>query len=642
MTLPIWVDIEAAERSAAVMARNLTGSSQSWASLFTHAQAVLTSRTDSLYTEPDDTYDYEEWKDLMAAARVLDLSATKYGISDLEGRKDAAVLSACAFGMSGSAVSATAVIQNHNLLDFDLSQGELTTLAISSPSLIPNILPRLHERTKLYECIRIIQRFLETGDEVQHDIATKLLQEATYEETEVWEGYVLRMSRLSLIHIGRLATAKVMQPYKPEFPAGYLDKLVKSVPLLLPSQYTAVNKQKVVASDQNLLITLPPGTGKTLLGELSLLSSLGRGPGLACFIVPYVALGRQVTDKVSRHIPDGVQIRPMIGSYRDPVPLDPENNLEVLVATPERFDALLRFRPDLLPSIRCVVFDEAHMIGNSQRGLRLEGIITRLRLASIRGETVPRFILLSAVLSNTDALANWIGITSANLIHGTWHPSAKRLLQWTQDGTLRLHAGHDSQGASLSEILGTTELPWPNQNIKRSSSFNTVKRQEPLALENVALLTKHVNELYDQPILCVCTSRSRTRNLAAKVAERFTPLDPLPKKIKNITDVIDQKYQFLAPLKYYLQRGVSYHNAGLPHEVRERIEKAVEDRKIKVVAATTTLAEGVDLPFRVTIQVDWLIFDGETNKPIESLFVQKYRWSMRQSRSVHRGRHNNF
>ena len=622
MTLPKWVDIETAERSAAVMARNLTGSSQTWASLFTHAQTVLTSRTDSLHTELDDTYDYEKWKDLMAAARVLDLAATKHGISDLEGRKDSAVLSACAFGMSGSAVSATAVIQNHNLLDFDLSQGELTTLALSSPTLIPNILPRLHEETKHKECIENIERFLETGGEVQHDIATQLLQEATYEETEVWEGYVLRMSRLSLVHIGRLATAKVMKSYKSEFPTGYLDRLIKSVPLLLPSQYKAVNKQKVVASDQNLLITLPPGTGKTLLGELSLLSSLGRGPGLACYIAPYVALGRQVADKMLRHIPDGVRVHQMIGSYRDPVPLDPENNLEVLIATPERFDALLRFRPDILSYIRCVVFDEAHMIGNDQRGLRLEGIITRLRLASIRGESVPRFILVSAVLSNTDALVNWIGITSANLIQGTWHPSAKRLLQWGQDGILRLHAGHDSQGTSPSEVLGTFELPWPNKNLSRSTGFGAKSSQEPYALENIAFLTKYVNELYDQPILCVCTARNRTRNLAAKVAEKFNPLDPLPKQIKDITDVIDQKYQFLTPLKYYLQRGVAYHNAGLPHEVRERIEKAVESRIIKVVAATTTLAEGVDLPFRVTIQVDWLFFDGETDKPIESLLFR--------------------
>ena len=134
-------------------------------------------------------------------------------------------------------------------------------------------------------------------------------------------------------------------------------------PLLLPSQYEAIIKHGVLAPDQNLLITLPTGTGKTLLGELALLSSLGREPGLVCYIAPYVALGRQVAEKVSRHTPDDVRVHRLVGSYQEPEPLDPENHLEFLIATPERFDAVLRHRPDLLSTIRCVVFDEAQYGG---------------------------------------------------------------------------------------------------------------------------------------------------------------------------------------------------------------------------------------------------------------------------------------
>jgi helicase len=55
-----------------------------------------------------------------------------------------------------------------------------------------------------------------------------------------------------------------------------------------------------------------------------------------------------------------------------------------------------------------------------------------------------------------------------------------------------------------------------------------------------------------------------------------------------------------------LERGVAYHNAGLPIALRQLIEKAVEKKAIKVICATTTLAEGVDLPFRITILAEWL------------------------------------
>ena len=73
MPIPAWVDFESAERSAAVMARGLSGSSEAWGTLLAHAQAVLASRTDTLEFELHNSYDFDEWRDLVAAARILDL-----------------------------------------------------------------------------------------------------------------------------------------------------------------------------------------------------------------------------------------------------------------------------------------------------------------------------------------------------------------------------------------------------------------------------------------------------------------------------------------------------------------------------------------------------------------------------------------
>ena len=622
MPLPTWVDFESAERSAAVMSRGLSGSSAAWGTLLAHAQAVLAARTDDLHFGLQNSYDFAEWRDLLAAARILDLAATELGVDDSEDRKASVILAACAFGMSGTAVSATAVIHSHRLLDSELSPSELTALAISSPILSRKVLPRLPAESKYRACIENVAAFLARGGDVQFSTATKLLQEATYEEPGVWESYLLRLSRLALAHAGRLATAKVLGAYESRFPLGYLDGLVAESPLLLPSQYEAINKYKVVAHDENLLITLPPGTGKTLLGELALLSSLGREPGLVCYIAPYVALGRQVAEKVSAHTPADVRVHRLVGGYREPDPLDPENHPEVLIATPERFDAVLRLRPDLLSTIRCVVFDEAHMVGNDQRGLRLEGILTRLRLAEVRGKRLPRFVLMSAVLSNADTLANWVGIAPTNVIRGTWHPSAKRLLRWTENGMLRLHAGDDPLRSVPSEVLGETRLPWPQRDFYPALHFGSIRKQQPKALENVAFLAEYENELHKQPVLCVCATRSKSRQLASQIAQRFAPLEPLPQQIRSIIALIDRKYQFLRPLQESLKRGVAYHNSSLPHEVREGIERASEARTLRVVTATTTLAEGVDLPFRVTILVDWLTFDGDGSAPMGSLLFK--------------------
>ena len=622
MPVPTWVDFESAEHSASVMARRLSGSSEAWGTLLANAQAVLASRTDMPDSDLTFSYEFSAWRDLVAAARILDLAATRHGLKESENRKTAAILAACTFGMSGTFVSSTAVIRGHSLLDSDLTHGELTALALSSPVLSREVFSRLPEGSKHRTCVENVAAFLATGDQEQFNSATAALREATLEEPGAWEGYLLRLSRLSLAHANQLATAKVLGQDGPIFPREYLSRLVDDSPMLLPPQYEAIKEHGVLSQDRNLLITLPTGTGKTLLGELALLSSLGRESGLACYIAPYVALGRQVAEKISHHTPDDVRVHRLVGGYREPDPLDPENRPEVLVATPERFDAMLRLRPDLLPSIRCVVFDEAHMIGNGQRGVRLEGILTRLRLAALRREQVPRFVLLSAVLSNAEDLAHWLGIAPDNVIRGTWRPSAKRLLRWTEDGMLRLHAGDDPLRNRPSQVLGETRLPWPNVGFYLASHFGGIRRQEPRALDNVALLAEFEHEQYEQPVLCVCSTRPKTRHLAARIAQRFPSLEPLPQPIKSISDLIGQKYPYLRPLNEALQRGVAYHNSSLPHDVREGIERAVETRELKVVAATTTLAEGVDLPFRVTILADWLTFDGDKSRPMESLLFK--------------------
>ena len=622
MPLPTWVDFESAERAAAVMARGLSGYSDAWGTLLANAQAVLASRTDTSDSELQGSYDFDEWRDLVAAARILDLAATEHGLSASEDRKTAAILAACAFGMSGTAVSATAVIRGHRLLDADLSPSELAALALSAPVLSREVFPKLPIGSTHRTCIENVTAFLARGDERQWSAAAKALDEAAREELGAWEGYLLRLSRLSLAHAGRLSVAKVLEQDEPRFPRGYLDRLVADSPMLLPSQYEAIKEHGVLDSARNLLIALPTGTGKTLLGELALLISLEREPGLVCYIAPYVALGRQVAEKIGRHTPPEVRVHLLAGGYKEPEPLDPENHLEVVVATPERFDAMLRLRPDLFPAIRCVVFDEAHMIGNDQRGIRLEGLLTRLRLAVLRGGQVPRFVLLSAVLSNADALATWLDIAPENVISGTWRPSAKRLLRWTEDGILRLHAGDDPLRNPPSDVLGETQLPWPNLGFYPARHIGAIRKQEPKALGNVAFLAGFEYEQYQQPVLCVCSTRPRTRHLADQIAQRFASLEPPPQPIKSLIDLIEQRYAYLRPLKEALQRGVAYHNSSLPHDVREGIERAVEARALKVVAATTTLAEGVDLPFRITILADWLTFDGETSRPMASLLFK--------------------
>ena len=622
MPVPEWVRFEPAERTAAVMARQLSGPSESWGTLLAHAQAILDSHTDDNSSALQESYDFDKWQDLIAAARIVDQAATKNGLLEAEDRKTAATLAACAFGMSGAAVSATAVIRSHKLLEEELTPGEMTALALSSATLSREIFTKLPHDSPNRQCVENIAAFLATGQKKQIEDARSGLERATIEAEDDWEGYLLRLSRLSLAHLERLATVRVLEPHRAKFPEGYVEQLAAESPTLLPSQYEAIQKGGILDGERNLLVSLPTGTGKTLLGELALMSALGNEPGLVCYVAPYVALGRQTAERIERHAPEQVRVTPLMGGYKEPTPLDPETRMEVLVATPERLDAVLRLRDDLMPWIRCIVFDEAHLVANDQRGIRLEGMITRLKLNSIRNEEAMRFILLSAVLSNTDELARWIGIGTHDVIQGSWRPSAKRLMSWRDDGILRLHAGDDPMRQSPQEVLGQTHLPWPNPNLFPVAYPGQERTQRPLELENVAYLAHVQLQQHQQPVLCVCASRAKTRQLASQIAQRLPIAEPTPETVRTVIDLIDTSYPYLNPLKRNLQHGVAYHNSTLPLAIRTGIEKALENRDLQAVVATTTLAEGVDLPFRVTILADWLMYDGERNSPIQSLLFK--------------------
>ena len=129
-------------------------------------------------------------------------------------------------------------------------------------------------------------------------------------------------------------------------------------------------------------------------------------------------------------------------------------------------------------------------------------------------------------------------------------------------------------------------------------------------------------ERYQGPILCVCSTKAKSRRVAHAVARRFPDLEPIPGLVSRAIKMIETQYRYLLPLASLLRRGVVYHNAAIPHELRRLIFDAIQGSEIKVTAATTTLAEGVDLPFRFSVIVDWLMWQGSESRPMSPLLFR--------------------
>ena len=92
---------------------------------------------------------------------------------------------------------------------------------------------------------------------------------------------------------------------------------------------------------------------------------------------------------------------------------------DVIVATSEKFDSLMRNRDGFLNQVSIVVADEVHLIHDQSRGPTME-----VNLARVKHERPEAQILaLSATVGNADEIADWL---QAKKIQSDWRPVVLR------------------------------------------------------------------------------------------------------------------------------------------------------------------------------------------------------------------------
>ena len=182
-----------------------------------------------------------------------------------------------------------------------------------------------------------------------------------------------------------------------------------------PVQVGAFRDALILETRRHLLVAAPTNAGKSLVGTAALLDAIRHG-GRAVLLEPLRELAREKAEELQSHCLAvgaalGIELRVTLttGDYRlsdehlaDP----PPRSGQVVVATPERFDAILRnpAHHDWTSSLSAVCVDEAHLIGNPRRGATLEYVVTSL----LTLPHPPRLVLLSASLGETDRVREWL------------------------------------------------------------------------------------------------------------------------------------------------------------------------------------------------------------------------------------------
>ena len=424
-------------------------------------------------------------------------------------------------------------------------------------------------------------------DELRREIKSAAL---ALGDADIYES-ILRLVESLELWIDR-GTANILRKCGIHLPKAYEDRLFaldaeSGIPELWPSQIDAIEGGAITA--ERFVVSMPTSAGKTLLAELRIAAFLkSNQDGLVVYLAPYNALAKQVGDVLGeRHVALGIS-QPNIwtGTYE----LDEVAGAlgSVVVMTPEKFDGVIRSSKgagrrarDLVNRLGLLVVDESHMVGAGGRGLTLELILSRLK----RRFPKCQILAMSALVSDPQKVASWLTGDLQNSTKSQWSPTERSVYVLRRSGRVETIGGHEVA------VLGK----W-SQAI--DSAFT------------VGLTLLRADR---QPILVVETQRGYTEKLAERFAEaargRLRDEDvnaSRERAAREIADILGESQGLPA----FVREGVAFHHAGLPQEARAIVEDLVRKELLEIVCSTTTLAEGVDMPFRALV-IPHLYFNRE-------------------------------
>jgi len=355
---------------------------------------------------------------------------------------------------------------------------------------------------------------------------------------------------------------------------------------LYPPQTDSVNSG--LLEGQSILVSAPTASGKTLIAMLAMISFISKNKGKVIYLSPLRALAAEKFSEFKKLekvvLGNKVKVGISTGDFENM-----DKNLEknnVLILTNEKMDSIIRHGAEWLDEIGLVITDEVHLIGDESRGPTLEMILTQLKLL----ETNPQIVGLSATITNSDEIANWL---ECKLIKNDWRP-------------IPLAEGVCDAGKITMSDGKTFEVERSLRGIPIDLGVQSVKD--------------------GGQSLVFAETRTRSKSLATKAADiisqilikkEIIQLEKISKKILSE----NEHTELVKTLALLVKKGVAFHHAGLNQKCREIIEKEFRNGTIKLLSSTPTLAAGVNLPARRVVISNINRYNAKigANRPISIL-----------------------
>jgi len=372
---------------------------------------------------------------------------------------------------------------------------------------------------------------------------------------------------------------------------------------LLPPQRAAFQDQGLLdQASRAVVVDLPTSGGKTTLAEFRMLQALNQfdaDKGWVAYVAPTRALVAQLTRRLREDFgPLKIRVEQLTGAveidaFEDALLTQQDGDVpfHVLVSTPEKLQLVIRNKKVPRP-LALIVMDEAHNIEDEERGLRIE-----LLLATIKRDCISaNFLLLMPCVPNANDLAQWLGADAGRTISiGTspWQPNERTVGIFSLQQESSARAGWSLRFETLTTTPKTIHLRGEHQ----------VGPIKPLKLpfskaKGLSVQAGAMAKVFSERGTSVAVAQKipDVWSMARKLSANLAPFDDIPSEISLVQRFLQTEISPNFELVKMLSCGVGVHHAGLSDETRALIEWLAEIGKLRVLCATTTLAQGINFP----------------------------------------------
>lgn len=425
----------------------------------------------------------------------------------------------------------------------------------------------------------------------------------------------------------------------PVFWEKWLKFRAKDTPFIWPNHKEAIAKG-FYQPNLSAVLVLPTGAGKTTVSALKIAGTLAQNKKVV-FLAPTHALVEQLTEDLQSIFPKD-QFDSEVSSDFDSLLLENSQLQNIEVMTPERCLAMLSFSAAAFSNVGLLVFDECHLLSpeSGKIGRALDGMLCLLTLNAV----VPNadMLFLSAMLKNATQFAAWIeDLTKRPCVpvELLWKPSrqARGVVVYDEaeirDAVSRAKSTQRSLNSSTGKIakgLRTaakrelTAVPyavwglqhnWATSN--NSFSFTAIDDEELMlggAIGNGNIwTTPNANEVASKIAVNAAKSGLKTIVFVNTKADAVSTARSIASALDLLIPFTDNERTHWDALR--LELGDIKHSifgtgtlCAVPHNASMfRLERALSEKLFrrsdgaKVIVATPTLAQGLNLPAHLAV-----------------------------------------